>query len=353
MMQGKTPQELAMELERQRNAKADYLADTRELEMSHGITGVSLGLNGQALSLNEIAHGQIANKTGIPVKYYDRMLETQPELLAHNVNTWFNREPETRMVRTLDGTARAFLSDRYRRIDNAEIAEAVLPIILDMPGATVDSCELTDRRMYIKVINERIQTEIVPGDVVQSGILISNSEVGLGSVTVMPLVYRLVCANGMIAADSGQRKFHIGRVNESDGNYEVFRSVTIEAEDKAFVMKLQDIVRATADEVQFERIVTAMRKATDAKITSPDVPKVVQLASKDFGITENEGKGILDQLIRSEELSLYGLANAVTRHAQDVGSYDRSTELEMSAWSILNMTRKKWSDINEYADRSA
>lgn len=72
--------------------------------------------------------------------------------------------------------------------------------------------------MYIKVVNERIQTEVVPGDIVQAGILISNSEVGMGSVSVKPLIYRLVCTNGMVA-DVGVGKRHVGRINESvDGD---------------------------------------------------------------------------------------------------------------------------------------
>ena len=346
MMQGRTLQGLALELERQRAAKADYLADTRELTMAPEAGGNRLYMGGTALNINEVAHGQIADKTGIPLKYYKRMLNDQPELLARNVNTWFRQEPETRMLRTLDGTARAMLSDRYRRIDNAEIAEAVLPLIADMPGATVESCELTDRRMYLKVLNPRVQAEIAKGDVVQSGLLISNSEVGCGSVSVMPLIYRLVCSNGMIAADSGQRKFHIGRVNESGDNYQVFRSVTIEAEDKAFILKLQDIVRATADTIQFERIASVMKIAADAKITSQDVPKAVHLASKAFGLTETEGKGVLGHLIRGADLSLYGLANAVTREAQDVQNYDRSTELEMTGWNMMSMSRADWKRIN-------
>ena len=356
MLVGRSLQELAIEIERQKIAKADYLADTRKIDMAvvPDLSNeawkpvIRMGTNGDTLTLdiNEIAHGQIASHTGIPYKYYNRMQNTDPELLARNVNTWFQKEPQTRMVRTLDGTARAFLSEKYRRIDHAEIAEAVLPMIGDMPGATVESCQLTDKKMYIKVLNPRIQTEIVPGDVVQSGLLISNSEVGLGSVAVLPLVYRLVCSNGMIAADNGQRKFHVGRVNEADDNYEIFRSVTIEAEDKAFVLKLQDIVRATADSIQFERIVNVMRTAADARMSSPDIPKVVQLASRAFGITENEGKGVLDHLIRGSDLSLYGLANAVTRTAQDVQNYDRSTELEMTGWDIMNMPRSEWTRIN-------
>jgi dTDP-4-dehydrorhamnose reductase len=113
-------------------------------------------------------------------------------------------------------------------------------------------------------------------------------------------------------------------------------------------MKLQDIVRATADSIQFERIVSKMKLGVETKITG-DVPKVVELASKSYGLLEKESQGVLDHLIRGEELSLYGLANAVTRHAQDVVSYDRSTELEMTAWSILSMPRNEWAKMNAAA----
>ena len=41
--------------------------------------------------------------------------------------------------------------------------------------------------------------------------MISNSEVGLGAVSIQPLVYRLVCTNGMIVNDMGERRHHVGR----------------------------------------------------------------------------------------------------------------------------------------------
>jgi hypothetical protein len=352
MKTGKTLQEMAIELERQNEVKRDYIANTSQMVMmvpEHEDELTSdpvLSLPDiPSFTINSVAHEQIGMKLGIPSKYYNRMLEHEPELLATNVNRWFQKEPESRMIRTLDGKARAFLSDRYRRIDNHEIAMAVLPIISRMEGASVESCELTDKRMYLKVVNPRIQTEVAKGDVVQSGILISNSETGLGAVSVMPLVYRLVCKNGMIANTAGKRSRHVGRSNEGEDNFEIFRSETIIADDKAFVMKLQDIVRATADIVQFERIVSTMKISKDAKI-SGDVPAVVQLAAKNYGFFERESQSILDHLIRGEELSLYGLANAVTRHAQDVDSYDRSTELEMTAWQMMNMSRNEWMKLN-------
>jgi hypothetical protein len=353
MKTGKTLQELAIEIERQNKVKRDFVASTADMEMTVSLAedeggrhAPLLGLNGMMpFTVNSIAHDQIGTKLGIPGKYYDRMLAEDPELLAENVNTWLHKQPMKRMVRTLDGTARAFLSDKYRRIDNYEIAQAVLPMIAEMHEAKVESCEITDKRMYLKVLNPRVTAEITKGDVVQSGLLISNSETGLGSVSVMPLVYRLVCTNGMIAADSGQKKYHSGRTNEAEGNYEIYRNETIAADDTAFIMKLQDIVRATADTIQFERIVTAMKTGTTAKITG-DVPAVVELAAKTYGILEKESQGVLDHLIRGADLSLYGLANAVTRQAQEVESYDRSTELEMTAWSMLTMPRHEWSKLN-------
>ena len=79
--------------------------------------------------------------------YYDKMLEEYPQLLAQNVNAWFQREPSVRMIRTIEGTARAFLSNRYRRIDNLDIASIVLPVLQDMEGMHFESCQLTESRI--------------------------------------------------------------------------------------------------------------------------------------------------------------------------------------------------------------
>lgn len=323
MKYGRSLQELAIELDRQAKVKKDYVATAGAMQMTAVNENFDLVIGNTPFQLNENAHRQLGLQLKIPAPYYERMRAENPGLLMANVNGWFQQSPDTRrMVRTLDGTARAILSDRYRRIDNYEVAQTVLPIISEMQGARIESCELTDTRMYIKVVNERIQTEVVPGDIVQAGILISNSEVGMGSVSVKPLIYRLVCTNGMVA-DVGVGKRHVGRINESvDGDFGIFRDETIEADDRAFLMKIEDTVRAAA-------------------------PKVVELAAKEFNIRQNESEGILGHLIAGGDLSLYGLANAVTRHAQDVQSYDRSTELEATGYKIITMQPsllKRWNE---------
>lgn len=180
MKYGRSLQELAIELDRQAKVKKDYVATAGAMQMTAVNENFDLVIGNTPFQLNENAHRQLGLQLKIPAPYYERMRAENPGLLMANVNGWFQQSPDTRrMVRTLDGTARAILSDRYRRIDNYEVAQTVLPIISEMQGARIESCELTDTRMYIKVVNERIQTEVVPGDIVQAGILISNSEVGI------------------------------------------------------------------------------------------------------------------------------------------------------------------------------
>ena len=188
-----------------------------------------------------------------------------------------------------------------------------------------------------------------PGDIVQAGVIISNSEVGLGSVSIQPLIYRLVCSNGMVVNEAAARRNHVGRVTDSEENFSVYSQATLDAEDKAFVMKIQDTVRAAVDEARFSQVVGKMQEAKAAQMDTHDVPTVVKLASKEFHITDSESTGVLQRLIESNDLTLYGLSNAVTRHSQDVESYDRASELESIGYSILTMPARQWSRINRAA----
>ena len=247
MKQGRTLQELAIEIDRQARTKKYFLVDTTAMSVIPHEEGIRFQAEGMSadFGINDIAHSQIGQHLEIPARYYERMRTESPELLSQNINHWLhNRAPERRMLRTLDGNLRAFLSAKYRRIDNMEIAETVLPIISRMEGAKVESCQITEQKMYIKVVNPRITTEVRKGDIVQAGIVISNSEVGMGSVSISPLIYRLVCSNGMIAAQQ-VRKNHVGRLNDADVDMSIFRDETIEADDRAFLMKVQDAVKSS------------------------------------------------------------------------------------------------------------
>ncbi|MPN15226.1 hypothetical protein SDC9_162556 [bioreactor metagenome] len=89
-----------------------------------------------------------------------------------------------------------------------------------------------------------------------------------------------------------------------------------------------------------------MREAKDAKITGKDIPAVIELTGKEYRLNKEENEGVLSHLIRNGDLSLYGLANAVTQHSQDVKSYDRATELESVGFDIMTMSKALWNRIN-------
>ena len=124
MKTGKTLQQLAVELERQQKAKRDFVLGTQNMAMSDAAEEFRLlkfrtdytvdEKNSLSFGITALFHRQLGATLGIPAKYYNKMQAEHPELLARNVNGWFHKTPSKHTVRTLDGTARAFLSDRYR-----------------------------------------------------------------------------------------------------------------------------------------------------------------------------------------------------------------------------------------------
>ena len=274
----------------------------------------------------------------------------KPELLAENVNAWFADKPNSYMVRSMDygsgQVARALLSERYRRIDNMEIATSVLPLFAGNDQYEVISCEVTENRLYLKVVNHRLEMEVRKGDIVQAGVMISNSEVGLGAVSIQPLVYRLICTNGMVVNDMGERRHHVGRQAKAvEDSCTLYSDETMEAEDKAFLLKLRDTTMAAIDEARFAQVVGRLQESMAVPITGK-VQDVVQLTSQSYGINADEQEGILKYLIAGGDLSLYGLSNAVTRASQDIASYDRATTLEGIGWQVATMEPAQWKEIN-------
>lgn len=344
MKAGMTLKDLAKELKRQQKSKKDYIADTRKLSLkADPSAGILLeGING-GMPLRPTAHMQLANSLAIPKIYYDRMLQQAPELLALNANRWLEKG-DKRLVRILDGQVRAILSDSYRPLDNADLAEAVLPKLADLK-ATVMSADITESRFYVKAVTERIQAEPVQGQVIQAGVSISNSEVGLGSLRVEILDYVLACLNGMIR-EQAIRKAHLGRntgrgYDMIEDAREFYRNETRAADDRAFFLKVRDTTEAMFDQSRFNQRMNQYREAAGLPIEG-DPAKVVKLASNRFSLLESEGSSVLKHLIAGGDLSQWGLANAVTRAAQDVESYDRSQEMEAIGGRVIELAPTEW-----------
>lgn len=344
--------EVLTELKRQNESKHDYISPAGSISLWDDGQTLSMrsSVSQELFGTTDLFHRQIGSALSIPAKYYDLMRTQKPELLAENVNSWLKSREQNYMIRSMDygsgRVARAFLSDRYRRIDNMEVASAILPLFAGKEEMEVISCEVTMSRLYLKILNKRLEAEVVPGDFVQAGVVISNSEVGLGAVSVQPLVYRLVCSNGMVCNEFGERKAHVGRAAKGlEDSFGIYTDETMEAEDRAFMLRLRDTTLAAIEEARFTQIVGRLQDSTRAKITGR-IQDVVELTGKAYDLSQPEQDNILNYLISGGDLSLYGLSNAITRASQDVDSYDRATSLEGIGWQVATMEPARWKEIN-------
>lgn len=338
--------ELAQEIMRRAGAKRDFVADTAD--MVFGENALSVGAGGR-FQLTDHAHGQIAERVGIPKRYYDRMRADAPDLLAGNVNHWFRERPERRMVRTLDGRARAFLSDRYHRIDNEQIADAALPALLENGGhGAVVSCCVTDSKLYLQALFPRLEGEVRRGDPVQGGVIVSNGEIGDGALDVRPMVYRLVCQNGLItgqvAEDARLRRNHVGRRIESGEDCSVYSDDTLKADDRALSLKIRDSIRALAQPQLFARILAELRDANQQQPVSNPIAAVTELG-KAYPVAQGERDSILTNLIRGGDYSKWGVVNAITETANGHSSYDRAVALQAMGGRVLELKPTEWRRI--------
>lgn len=189
------------------------------------------------------------------------------------------------------------------------------------------------------------------GNVVQGGVSVWNSETGYGTVGAESFIYTLACLNGMTVPMSGLKKFHLGRRYQGDEEraQEVFRDETRLADDKAFFMKVQDVVRSCLEEDRFKKVIDRINSAAgDNEVESKKgrkIEEVVEVTRKSFGLTEGEGESVLKHLINGGDLSRWGLASAVTRAAQDVESYDRFDDLQRVGGEIIELPKRRWAEI--------
>lgn len=357
MKTGRTIQEIAGVLEKQRETSRDFVADTRAMSMGNDGASLLLDIVERteklgAMNLNGWAHQQIGTALEIPKPYYERMREKAPALLAGNVNHWFAAQPGKHLIRTIHDEAdkrivRAVCGSKYRPLDSYDLLEAVLPELIQA-GCKIKSAEVTERRLYIQASTDRVQGEVRKGEIVEAGVIISNSEVGSGALNVQPLVYKLACTNGLIIQDYAYQRRHVGRAHgggsEEVGAAEFFTTETKKADDRALFLKARDTVRGVLSEEGFGKILTKMRAAAgDASKADPEA--MVERVAKRFDINEDERGTMMRHLIEGGDLTRWGILNAVTRTAQDVKEYDRAVDLEKVGGMILELPKTDWAAL--------
>lgn len=226
-----------------------------------------------------------------------------PDLLAAlNLNFWLRRpECKTKRVMVRSGwlphstqtAVSAVLSDRYAVVDHLPLMQTLSPLAAER-GLEVQSWSLDDEQFTLRLVKPE-DHPISLKEPLRVGLHISNSEVGLGCISIAAYLFRLVCTNGLIikvAMLSGVHRRHIGRAGDS----------------------LAQIVHSSMSEVMDQADQAASRFiALKQKEVPKPIEKQVSQISSQLELPMPVNKRVMETL---EGETYYDLINAYTRVAQ-------------------------------------
>ena len=325
--------QLVRTVTKQEADKRDYLVETDQMNVRTTPHGDSLlrlptGRGMEEFALAETARMQIADRLEVPFRYLEHLRQEHPSLMDSTVNSLFKAHNETRLIRTLGPDCRAILSPKYRILDNYAFLGTFLPLLAELQDAHVNEAFLSPTHLHISIILRHTQMEVKPNDIVRFGVLLGNSEVGLGSLSVMTFVHRLVCSNGLVVQEADGtplRKVHLGKR---------IYDLSMLPNEKEVWMAYGEQIRSLADGQRFPHIVSRLRMASDNVITAKAEDAVEEIAKKHL-LSKDEAEAVLSRYVSGQDASLWGMINAVTEAAKLATTSQRRVELQGIGGKLL------------------
>lgn len=390
--------DLAELLKSQHARKVDVVASAAAIRSEEGrlvIRGTEPVLSEEGVTTGDgrylptlVCDEGIAEKLKIPLPYVRRLRDERPDLYDQNVNGWLaGRRKKVRPLMTAhrqdgrlvrdeeilreaipgdqrsflircfrgdepgsEGIARAFLSDRYKMVDNLDALTAALDGVRAAGvEIEIDGCDLTDRRMYVRVKAPAVQalaptllknyrspfSGLMGADnpTVFAGFEISNSETGGGAFTITPRLVIQICSNGMKVTKDALRAIHLGGKQEE--GVVRWSDDTNQKTIELIAAKTRDAVKTFLDVEYMKRVIDEAEEKSFVAVTDP--AKQVQVIGKALTFSKETIDGVLDHFIKGADPTAGGLMNAVTSYAQTVDDADTASEIESQAFRALEM----------------
>lgn len=277
------------------------------------------------VSLREHAFAQLTARIGAPASY---VRELPPKLAMACVNFGLTNHERPALLRTAGDAVRAIVSDRYAALDDALVLE-ILDETLTLAGLQRDAmvrAVATGPHTVIRVTMPSEGVAVRVGDVIEHGLEIANSELGLRSVQVTPITVRLVCTNGM-RATHGAAATRLRHIGDPLRLRDAFR----EAVPLALAEARGDIARwKQSVDILIDDALAEVESLRAFGATTSDVQAIARTLSA--SLTGTDGPRASEEV--SEALHrptwLYDVSNAVTATARDRGTAAR-LELEQLA----------------------
>ena len=362
---------LLQQVQDQAARSQDFLAPTNQLQLktvdrgdgtnvSRIIMEQSGGAPTQILRANDVAFDQISQRAGIDVRTARRLQQDYSTEFDGLINAIWQKEPAVRMIRSFQpkissnnvGTARAFVSDKFKTFDNVHLLQSALPELMESDAQwQVVNGTVTDKRLYLRLKSAVITGEgAAVGDIMALGIGMSNSEVGCGSVNVYQMFWTLACLNGM-QTEKRTRKSHITGARGDADTWGLLTDEAKDADNHALALQMRDVTAAYASRESFDEVLEKMKTAHDDKVEgSPQ--SAVEAMGKVLALTKKDTASLMDGLLATIGQAGYAgqpvtratMVNAVTAvaHQADADSVDDWQKL---GGRVLDLPRSDWQRV--------
>ena len=345
---------IVKKLEIQKNLKQDIIVPSNHIRYTE--SGILQAMTSDLFydfNMTDHAHDQMALKLGIPGGYYQKLKSEFPSLLSQNINGWLSRSEKTKyLLRTFNykdekipNICRAMLSNKYNCIDNYDVLIAALEAIKST-GIHIEivKAEITDKRMYLHVVAPEIHVEAtklldgylenrssaVVGRGIISGLVITNSEVGMGTFEVSARAQILQCTNGMHDRSAKFRKVHLGaRLDDGIINW----SQEVKNKNYELIMaQTKDAVNTFLSKEYLGQLTDKLAASKGIMIENPS--SVIDKVSAELEIPEEHKMNVLRYFLQDGDESAFGMMNAFTRQSQKM-SADLQYNVESGIFEML------------------
>jgi hypothetical protein len=381
--------DLAELLQQQQTRKVDMVVPATKMRAVNGeivvkgadplLTETGVDVVDGTYRTTDVFEEGLSGKLNIPREYLRRMRLTRTDLWDANVNGWLHGrrplirnstdgsgfetvrpgvdpDPRAFLLRTFrgeDGTgiARALLSDQYGFVDHLDALTAALDGVKEAGvEVNIESCDLSDRRMYVRVVAEQVNA-LAPtllrhyrspfnhnsgtdNPVVFAGFVISNSETGNGAWSITPRLVVMVCRNGMTINADAIRGVHLGQ--RLDEGIIRWSEDTKRKQLELMKAKTADVVRTALDVDYLQAKIEEIENKADHKLTS-HADEAVKTVTNRLKFPEHVRDAVLQHFIEAGDTTAGGVMQAVTSAAQVVESPDMSSEMEGKALEALTL----------------
>lgn len=362
--------DLVAELDRQKSARFDFVADTRSLGVKVDDRGPVLHSQGiettefipkAGLPIGDEAIAQLGDRLApaIPRRFLRDLISDRPQIAEGLLTDLLHATGKPNLVRCLDDKVRAFLSDRYQPVDNYELAFTALEVAREQGGEVVE-CSLSEQNLRIKLTNRSVfdalddvrtgttgwfaggignqkylsrvaanTTGDLPGGpgTVHPLITIGNSETGHGSSHCRLGILKAICFN-LATVETVVQQVHLGGRLEPG----IFSQETIRKDAEVVLCKAKDAITTAFSTERFQHIINLCKVAQDTPVQRT---KVIDFVVGEGLITQDQRDSLL-LYFAAESETAYGFAQAAARLAQDIENGDTAADLEAFAGKVIS-----------------